>query len=108
VRFLTFGTKFKTLPQLKGLRGDKVEITEQKRLGVGGPANMMFLEICRLLHDYHVARQEPCCILVFLSGISGELRQILAFSFFLKKKGDKKKSMLCGSISKRWKTRTEL
>ncbi len=66
-----FLEQFRHCPPLRNLPGaEKMEITEQKRLGVGGPANMLFLQICRLLHDYHAKRSEPCCILVFLSGIA--------------------------------------
>lgn len=63
---------FKKYPPLKSLAFTaKLDVSsEQKRLGVGGPANTLFLQICRLLHEYHASRQEPCCILVFLSGIA--------------------------------------
>ena len=36
---------------------------------MGAAANRAFLQMCRLLHEYHAEREEPCCILVFLSGI---------------------------------------
>lgn len=64
--------QFTSCPALRGLgsMARNVEVSEQKRLGVGGQANTVFLSVCRMLHDYHVARNEPCCILVFLSGIA--------------------------------------
>lgn len=40
-----FLEQFKTLAPLKNVRTEKVEISEQKRLGVGGPANLLFLEV---------------------------------------------------------------
>ncbi len=62
---------FRKCPALKAVTGaERLEINEQKRLGVGAQANMLFLQICRLLHEFHLAKQEPCCILVFLAGIA--------------------------------------
>ncbi len=46
-------------------------------------------QVCRQLHDYHLAREEPCCILVFLSGIAGSFFDVVVcvcFFFFFKKK----------------------
>ena len=58
-------------PPLKKLQGtSKIGDRDSDRLGIGGKANALFLQMCRILHDYHARRSEPCCILVFLSGLA--------------------------------------
>lgn len=68
-----FVETFHKCPALLGignLARTLTDCSEQKRLGVGGQANTLFVTVCRLIHDYHAALNEPCCILVFLSGIA--------------------------------------